>query len=69
MYLCMCGLASQFLHSKAMLLFVGSWKALGPMFLENHDNFWARKAVVVYIQVRGYNSFEDNMTNLLVSVN
>ena len=34
MYLCMCGLASQFLHSKAMLLFVGSWKALGPCFLK-----------------------------------
>lgn len=28
------------------------------------DILWARKAVIVYIQVRGYNSFADNMINL-----
>ena len=45
-------------------LIVGSWKALGIMISWKSRYLWARKAFVVYIQVQGYNSFGDNMTNL-----
>ena len=38
----------------------------GP-FLESPDNLRARKAVVVYIQERGFNSFADNMIKLSVN--
>ena len=38
----------------------------GP-FLESPDNKRARKAVVVYVQDRGFNSFASNMVKLSVN--
>ena len=37
------------------------------LFLENPDNQRARKAVVVYMQDRGFNSFASNMIKLSVN--
>ena len=36
-------------------------------FLDCPNNYWARKAVVVYMQDRGLNSFASNMIKLLVN--
>ena len=41
-------------------------RAWGP-FLERPDNWRARKAVVVYMQGKGFNSFASNMIKLSVN--
>ena len=45
---------------------VKNYKTWGP-FLESPDNYRARKAVVVYMQDRGFNRFASNMINRSVN--
>ena len=44
----------------------GGWGPQGP-FLESPDNYTARKAVVVYMEDEGFNSFATNTIKLSVS--
>ena len=44
-------------------LFDGPWDP----FHESPNNYWARKAVVVYMQGRSFNSFASHMTKLSVN--
>ena len=46
---------------------IGSFFLSGGPFLESPDNSRARKAAVVYMQDRGFNSFASNVINLSVN--